>query len=234
MPHLLVVEDEPTLRHLLMQNLVLDGFSVEGVGDGDLALASISQRRPDLMVLDLMLPRVDGFQVLERLREQGDALPVLMLTARGAEADRLHGLRMGADDYIVKPFSILELIARIRAILRRTAPALSPSLRTGPFLLNRLKKQAYFRGQSLNLTALEFRLLEILSGSPGVPCSREELVNLAWGEEHQGTKHTLNVHIANLRKKLAEAGPEAFITTVGRVGQSGYCWTQPVRPELQD
>jgi len=233
MPHLLVVEDEPTLRHLLMQNLVLDGFTVEAVGDGDLALVSISQRRPDLMVLDLMLPRVDGFQVLERLRQQGDTLPVLMLTARGAEADRLQGLRMGADDYIVKPFSILELIARIRAILRRTAPTLSPSLHTGPFLVNRLKKQVYFRGQSLNLTALEFRLLEILSGTPGVPCSRDELINLAWGDEYQGSKHTLNVHIANLRKKLAEAGPEDFIITVGRIGRSGYCWALPVQAEVQ-
>jgi DNA-binding response OmpR family regulator len=233
MPHLLVVEDEPTLRHLLMQNLVLDGFSVEALEDGDLALASISRQRPDLMVLDLMLPRVDGFQVLERLRQQGDTLPVLMLTARGAEADRLQGLRMGADDYIVKPFSILELIARIRAILRRTAPALSPSLRTGPFRVNRLKNQVYLRGQSLNLTALEFRLLEILAGSPGIPCSREELIHLAWGEAYQGSKHTLNVHIANLRKKLAEAGPEDFILTVGRVGRGGYCWVLPVQPEVQ-
>lgn len=231
MPQILVVEDEPTLRHLLVQNLQLEGFTVAAVGDGAEALETLSGPAPDLVVLDLMMPRVDGFQVLERLRREGNLVPVLMLTARGAEEDRLRGLRLGADDYLVKPFSVLELIARIQAILRRSQPQQAPTLRSGPLVIHRGKRQVLIRGESLNLTAQEFRIVEILSSAPGVPFSREELLNLAWGQEAQAAQHRLNVHVSNLRRKLAEAAPEPFITTVGRVGRGGYCWSLPVQPE---
>ncbi len=236
MLHILVIEDEPTLRQLITDNLTFEGFSVAAVGDGNLALEELRRRPANLIVLDLMLPRLDGFQVLHLLRQSGDTVPVLMLTARGSEDDRIRGLHLGADDYLVKPFSILELIARIHAILRRTqgsalgASSLS-ALRTGPFLVNRLRKQVYLTGRSLNLTALEFHLVEILAANPGIPFSREELLKLAWGEEEIVAPRTLNVHIANLRKKLAEGGPQEWIVTVGRVGRGGYFWSAETQPE---
>lgn len=228
MAHLLVVEDEPTLRQLLTQNLQFEGFSVEAVSDGADALHRAEQGGIDLLVLDLMLPTLDGFKVLRALRESGNFVPVLMLTARGAEEDRLMGLRSGADDYLVKPFSVLELVARIRAILRRTQPQQdAPLIRSGPFLVHRHKRQAYVHGRSLNLTALEFRLMEVFCGSPGVPISREELLHLVWGSVSRPSPHTLSVHIANLRKKLQEASAPDCIVTVGRVGHGGYLWADP-------
>ena len=228
MTHLLVVEDEPTLRQLITQNLQFEGFTVEAVSDGQDAMHCVERGSIDLVVLDLMLPTMDGFKVLRALRESGNFVPVLMLTARGAEEDRLMGLRSGADDYLVKPFSVLELIARIRAILRRAQPQQeAPVLRSGPFLLQRHKRQAYLNGRSLNLTALEFRLMEVFCGSPGVPISREELGRLIWREDERPSDHTLSVHIANLRKKLQDVGERDCLVTVGRVGNGGYLWATP-------
>ncbi len=235
MAHILIVEDEPTLQRLLSNNLTFEGFTVQAVGDGEAALESLRTRPADLVVLDLMLPGKDGFQVLRALREAGNPVPVMMLTARGAENDRLMGLRSGADDYLVKPFSVLELTARIRAILRRTQVQSGAGvLRSGPFQIHRRKKQIYLKGQSLNLTSLEFRLVELLTANPGVPLSREELSSMTWGPEAPTARRTLNVHIANLRKKLAEGGTEEWIVTVGRVGRSGYLWSAPVQAEPQD
>ena len=233
MIHILLVEDEPQMRELLANNLRFEGFSVDAVGDGAEALERLRQGACDLVVLDLMLPQVDGFQVLHRLRQGGNGVPVLMLTARGAEQDRVQGLGAGADDYMTKPFSTLELVARIRAILRRTgAKSEATAFRSGPFLIHHRRQQVYAGGRSLNLTTLEFRLVRILTSNPGVPFSREELLHLAWGQEELGATKKLNVHIANLRKKLAEAGPEVPILTVGGVGRGGYLWSEPVRPEL--
>ena len=232
MIHLLLVEDEPRMRDLLANNLRFEGFAVDAAADGAEALERLGRGAYDLVVLDLMLPKLDGFQVLHTLRRSGNAVPVLMLTARGAEQDRVQGLGAGADDYMAKPFSTLELVARIRAILRRTGLQTETALfRSGPFLIHHRRQQVYAGGRSLNLTALEFRLVQILTSNPNVPFAREELLQLAWGGEEAHSPRKLNVHIANLRKKLAEAGAEAPILTVGAVGRSGYLWSEPVRPE---
>lgn len=227
-PRILVVEDEPSLRGMLAENLEAEGFEVATCDDGTPALLLHASFGPDLIVLDLMLPRMDGFQVLRYLRDHGDAVPVLMLTARGEEADRLQGLLTGADDYLTKPFSVLELVARIRAILRRVrpAPARPAQLRTGPFRID-LGRRTVRRGQKeIKLAHREFRLLEVLVAKPGRTHSRQELVNLAWEPDGRPGPRTVDVHIAGLRRKLGEDEKHPFILTVEGVG---YCWTAEVR-----
>lgn len=226
MAHILVVEDEPSLQQLLVNNLVYEGYTVEAVGDGIPALTSHSQRRADLIVLDLMLPDLDGFEVLQALRGQRDAVPVLMLTARGSESDRVQGLSLGADDYLVKPFSLLEFIARVKAILRRALPPEQPAiLQSGPFRFD-LPALHAFRGEArLDMTPREFRLLEILITHPGRTHSRVELLKQAWEADARPTPRTVDVHIANLRRKLGEE--KDLIATVGG---EGYRWTLPVAP----
>ena len=153
MTHILVVEDEPSLCQLLVNNLAFEGYSVEAVGDGLPALAAHAVRRADLIVLDLMLPQLDGFQVLKTLRKHMDEVPVLMLTARGEEIDRVQGLSLGADDYLVKPFSVLELMARVKAILRRTRPMdRPPLLHSGPFRFDLPRLETRRDGKVLELT----------------------------------------------------------------------------------
>jgi two-component system phosphate regulon response regulator PhoB len=229
MTHILVVEDESSLRQLLTQNLSYEGYSVAAADDGSEALSAHSARRADLIVLDLMLPLVDGFQVLRTLREHQDPVPVLMLTARGAEQDRVLGLSLGADDYLVKPFSVLELIARVKAILRRTRPLEKPkALRSGPFRFDLPRLETTRDGQILDLTPREFRLLEILITHPGRTHSRQELLQLAWEPDARPTPRTVDVHIANLRKKLGDDNGKAFIATVGG---EGYRWVLPVSHE---
>lgn len=228
MTHILVIEDEPTLRQLLVTNLTFEGFSVDAVDDGVPGLASHRAHRADLIVLDLMLPQMDGFQVLQELRDQRDPVPVLMLTARGSEEDRVKGLSLGADDYLVKPFSLLEFVARIKAILRRTQPLEAPSLlRSGPFRFDLAAMEATREGRKLDLTPREFRLLEILITHPGRTHSRTELLEQAWGADARPTPRTVDVHIANLRKKLGDEEGRGLIVTVGG---EGYRWTLPVEP----
>ncbi|HXC17053.1 MAG TPA: response regulator transcription factor [Holophagaceae bacterium] len=229
MTHILVVEDETSLRQLLTQNLSYEGYSVAAAADGGEALSSHHARRADLIVLDLMLPVVDGFQVLRTLREHQDPVPVLMLTARGAEQDRVQGLSLGADDYLVKPFSVLELIARVKAILRRTRPIEKPkALRSGPFRFDLPRLEATREEQIMDLTPREFRLLEILITHAGRTHSRSELLQLAWEQDAQPTPRTVDVHIANLRKKLGDDGGKPYIATVGG---EGYRWVLPVSNE---
>lgn len=226
MTRILVVEDEPALCQLLVNNLSFLGYSVEAVGDGMPALAAHASRRADLIVLDLMLPRMDGFAVLEMLRKQDDEVPVLMLTARGEEADRLRGLRLGADDYVVKPFSILELMARVQAVLRRVSSAGRATVRkSGPFHFNLLSQEAQRDGKKLNLTQLEFRLLMVLVNHAGGAISRKELLHLAWAPDARPTARTVDVHVASLRKKLGEEESTSWIGTVGGVG---YIWLAAV------
>ncbi|HET6329889.1 MAG TPA: response regulator transcription factor [Holophagaceae bacterium] len=229
MTHILVVEDETSLRQLLTQNLSYEGYSIAAAADGGEALSSHHARRADLIVLDLMLPVVDGFQVLRTLREHQDPVPVLMLTARGAEQDRVQGLSLGADDYLVKPFSVLELLARVKAILRRTRPMEKPkTLRSGPFRFDLPRLEATREEQIMDLTPREFRLLEILITHPGRTHSRQELLQLAWEQDAQPTPRTVDVHIANLRKKLGDDGGKPYIATVGG---EGYRWVLPVSNE---
>jgi two-component system phosphate regulon response regulator PhoB len=227
--HILVVEDEPSLCQLLLNNLGYEGYSVETAGDGVPALAAHAARRADLIVLDLMLPQLDGFEVLRTLREAQDDVPVLLLTARGEEVDRVKGLSLGADDYLVKPFSVLELIARVKAILRRTRPVERPPLlRSGPFRFDLPRLEARRDGKPLELTPREFRLLEILITHAGRTHSRKELLQLAWEPDARPSARTVDVHIANLRKKLGEEQGKPWITTVGG---EGYRWITPVETE---
>jgi len=227
--HILVVEDEPSLCQLLVNNLGFEGYSVEAAGDGVPALASHGARRADLIVLDLMLPQLDGFEVLRTLRERKDEVPVLLLTARGEEADRVKGLSLGADDYLVKPFSVLELMARVKAILRRTRPLDRPArLRSGPFRFNLPRLEARRDSRTLELTPREFRLLEILITHAGRTHSRKELLQLAWEPDARPSARTVDVHIANLRRKLGEELGAPWITTVGG---EGYRWITPVEPD---
>lgn len=225
MTHILVVEDEPSLRRLLAENLAYEGFTIEEAEDGIPALAAHRAHRASLIVLDLMLPRMDGFQVIQELRAVRDPVPVLLLTARGSEADRVKGLSLGADDYLVKPFSVLELIARVKAILRRTQPLQQPTrLRSGAFTFDLIALEASRAGQRLDLTPREFRLLEILITHPGRTHSRTELLQQAWEPDARPTPRTVDVHIANLRRKLGDEERKALIATVGG---EGYRWTQP-------
>ena len=229
MTHVLVVEDEPSLRQLLTNNLAFEGYVVTAVDDGGPALAAHGANRADLIVLDLMLPTLDGYQVLKQLREQQDTVPVLMLTARGAEADRIQGLSLGADDYLVKPFSVLELLARIKAILRRTRPLDRPhTLKSGPFRFDLPALEVIRAGKTLDLTPREFRLVEILITHPGRTHGRMELLKLAWDADARPTPRTVDVHIANLRKKLGEDEGRPWIATVGG---EGYRWIAPVEAE---
>lgn len=227
--HILVVEDEPSLCQLLVNNLSFEGYSVEAAQDGLPALAAHRAHRADLIVLDLMLPQVDGFEVLRTLRDSKDDVPVLMLTARGEEMDRVHGLSLGADDYMVKPFSVLELVARVKAILRRTKPMERPvRLRSGPFRFDLPRLEAQRDGQALELTPREFRLLEILISHAGRTHSRKELLQLAWEPDARPSARTVDVHIANLRRKLGEDEGAPWIATVGG---EGYRWITSVEPE---
>jgi two-component system phosphate regulon response regulator PhoB len=229
--HILVVEDEPSLRQLLANNLTFEGYTVDAVADGIPALASQQARPADLIILDLMLPEMDGFRVLRALRDKQDPVPVLMLTARGAENDRVQGLSLGADDYLVKPFSVLELVARVKAILRRTRPVDRPqAMRSGPFRFNIPALEVSRAGKPLDLTPREFRLLEILVTHPGRTHSRTELLQLAWEADARPSPRTVDVHVANLRKKLEGADGHTWIATVGR---EGYRWTEPVEWDTQ-
>lgn len=228
MTRLLLVEDDPQLRELLANNLAFEGFQVTALPEGEQALAAHRAEPFGFVVLDLMLPGLDGFQILQALRGAGDAVPVLLLTARGAMEDRVRGLGLGADDYMVKPFSVVELLGRIRAILRRTSGTPGGTLKSGPFTVQRPRRQAYLQARSLNLTDLEYQLLDALWSHAGMPLGREELIALLWGPGEATGQKKLNVHMANLRRKLAEGGDSEWILTVGRAGRSGYQWAFPV------
>ena len=224
--HILVVEDEPSLCQLLVNNLTFEGFSAEAAGDGVSALAAHAAHQADLIVLDLMLPRMDGFEVLRTLRDRKDDVPVLLLTARGEEIDRVQGLSLGADDYLVKPFSVLELMARVKAILRRTRPVNRPPLlRSGPFRFDLPRLETRRDNRMLDLTPREFRLLEILITHAGRTHSRKELLQLAWERDARPSARTVDVHIANLRRKLGEDLGTPWIATVGG---EGYRWITQV------
>ncbi|BDU74722.1 response regulator transcription factor [Mesoterricola silvestris] len=227
---ILVIEDEPEIAEMLTLNLEAAGFRVEATGDGATGLA-IQERDPaDLIVLDLMLPKVGGFEVLHILRRRHDAVPILILTARTGDADRIQGLSRGADDYLGKPFSVLELIARIHAILRRThnLEAQPRVLRSGPFRINLLQLVVHRGRSDLNLTLREFRLLEVLVSNPGRINSRQELLNMAWDPDGKPMPRTVDVHIGTLRKKLGDSDKSPFIQTLDR---EGYRWMLPVVPE---
>jgi DNA-binding response OmpR family regulator len=203
----LVVEDEPAIADLVRTYLTREGFSVHVVRDGESALISIARDRPAVVILDVGLPGIDGTEVCRRLRASGDWTPVLFVTARDDEVDRVLGLELGADDYVAKPFSPRELVARVRAVLRRRDPVRSEagSLRAGGVVLDVETRRASAGGVPVELTTTEFDLLTHLMRRPGRVCSREELLSEVWGYPAGTPTRTVDVHVAQLRGKLGEA-----------------------------
>jgi DNA-binding response OmpR family regulator len=219
--HVLVVEDSDDIRHLVTALLDRAGLSVTEAAGGREALREFYDVRPDLVVLDLGLPDMEGWEVLDRLRELSDA-PVLMLTAQGAELDKVRALRAGADDYVTKPFGRQELLARVEALLRRgrgRAAREEPSLlAAGPVALDLRAHEARIDGELLDLTALEFRLLSALVRHAGQVLSPEQLLELVWQDPLGGGRDRVKIYVGYLRRKLAEAGAGDLIETVRGVG----------------
>jgi DNA-binding response OmpR family regulator len=217
----LVVEDERPIADLLRLYLTRDGFGVHVEHDGTAGLAAARRLRPVACILDIALPGLDGTEVCRRLRESGDWTPVLFLTARDDEVDRVVGLELGADDYVTKPFSPRELVARVRAVLRRTAgpPADSaPPLRVGPVVLDTAQRTVHVSGTPVALTQTEFDLLAHLMRRPGRVYTRDELLSSVWGyAAHAGTR-TVDVHVAQVRAKLGDAA--GVVRTIRGVGYS--------------
>lgn len=227
-PKILIVEDEGELAELIQTNLEPEGFSVFLALDGETALESHRICPADLMVLDLGLPGMGGFEVLRALRRKQDKVPVLILTSRAGSEDRVQGLHYGADDYLTKPFAMLELVARIRAILRRSAPpeVAKRILTSGPFKINLVQFTVHRGRTDLNLSMKEFRLLEVMTSHPGRVHSRQDLVNLAWEHDARPTLRTVDKHIQTLRQKLGDSEEHPIIQTLER---EGYRWLLPVR-----
>lgn len=218
-PIILIVEDDPDVVRVARAYLEREGFAVAVEGDGEAGLLRARQESPALVVLDWMLPRASGLDVLRRLRSEGD-VPVILLTARTEESDRVLGLELGADDYLVKPFSPRELVARVRAVLRRTEARgeEAPELTVGPLRLDVPSRRARVDGDLLDLTTLEFDLLLAFARAPGRVFSRDELIERVWGPEHEGSDRVVDVHVSNLRQKLVAAGAEGLLRTVRGVG----------------
>ena len=217
----LVVEDEPDIRNLIVHHLTRDGFRCRAVASGAEALQRVKAATPDLVVLDLMLPGMDGLEVCRRLRsDAGSAgVPIIMLTAKADEVDRVVGLEMGADDYVVKPFSPKELVARVRAVLRRARPpAAGQALSAGAITLDAGRHHVTVRGALVELTPKEFELLHALLESAGRVLSREHLLNKVWGyaRADEIESRTLDVHVRRLRAKLGEESRR--IATVKSIG----------------
>jgi DNA-binding response OmpR family regulator len=221
---LLVVEDDDAIAELLQQELALAGYAVRREADGRDAMHALDVGPVDLVLLDLMLPGADGFDVCRHLRARHRYTPVIILSARAAEAHRVLGLELGADDYLTKPFSMVELLARVRALLRRVEllrqPGAEPALRLGPdHRLDVLARELQVRGTPIPLTLREFDLLYFLARHPGQAFSRADLLDRVWGQGFEGYEHTVNSHINRLRQKV-ETNPQQprWIETVWGVG----------------
>jgi DNA-binding response OmpR family regulator len=217
-----VVEDEVELAALVEYNLERNGFSVRvlrGLGD---TMRQLEDFLPDLILLDVMLPEADGFELCRQIRQHATLArtPILFLTARSEEVDRVLGLELGGDDYVTKPFSIRELIARVKAHLRRgEGPAEEPKATGGPFELDRGAHRVFLRGKELELTSTEFKLLDFFLSHPGKAYSRESLLNEVWGEQHFVTPRTVDVHIRRLREQIEEKADEPkYLVTVRGFG----------------
>ena len=222
-PHILVAEDEDSLATLLNYNLEKEGYAVAVAADGEDALMMINEKLPDLILLDWMLPKVSGIEVCRRLRARTETrnIPIIMLTARGEETDRIRGLDTGADDYIVKPFSMSELSARIRAVLRRLRPGLAEDrVRIGDLVIDRVAHRVRRGGQEIHLGPTEFRLLDYLMQHPGRVFSREQLLDAVWGSDVYVEARTVDVHVGRLRKALNREASADPIRTVRSAGYS--------------
>jgi two-component system phosphate regulon response regulator PhoB len=223
---ILIVEDEEPLTMLLRYNLEAAGYAVDSAARGDEAELKLRESTPDLVVLDWMLPAISGIEICRRLRAQPATakLPIIMLTARGEESERVRGLTTGADDYVVKPFSVSELLARINALLRRAKPErVAAVLRAGDIELDRERRRVFRGGREITLGPTEFRLLEYLIQTPGRVFSREQLLNGVWGHDVYIEDRTVDVHIGRLRKALSPSGERDPIRTVRG---SGYAFDE--------
>lgn len=216
---ILVVDDEPSIVNVLAYNLKRAGYQVLVARDGNEALAQARQARPDLVILDLMLPGLDGLEVCRILRRERD-VPVIMLTARDAEIDRVVGLELGADDYVVKPFSVRELMARVKNVLRRTAPqppGTAPAvIRAGPLLVDAGRREVRWGQDLIEVTALEFELLWTLANHAGQVLSREQLLQQVWGYDYYGDLRAVDAAVKRLRARLRQAAPETELIVTQR------------------
>lgn len=220
---ILAADDDPQLLRLVTRNLELEGYAVQAVSDGQQALDSIERQVPDLVLLDVMMPRMDGFTVCERVREFS-AVPIIIVTARGQDQDKVRGLDLGADDYLTKPFSVEELVARVRAVLRRSqftahdaGQSMRSSLAIGDLSIDFSQHLVTMKGVEVALTPIEYRLVAYLAQNAGRVVTQDLLLEHVWGEEYSGESHMLQVNINRLRKKLEPdpATPHYFVTKVG-------------------
>ncbi|WP_213271704.1 phosphate regulon transcriptional regulator PhoB [Hyphomonas sp.] len=220
-PYVLVAEDESAVSELLLYNLKREDYDVAIAADGEEALMMIDERTPDLLLLDWMLPKVSGIEICRRVRATGvnPNLPIIMLTARGEESDRIRGLDTGADDYVTKPFSTTELMARVRAVLRRIRPGLKEDrITVGDIEIDRVAHRVSRNGADIHLGPTEFRLLDYFMQHPGRVFSREQLLDTVWGSDVYVEARTVDVHVGRLRKALRQEGGEDPIRTVRSAG----------------
>jgi two-component system response regulator MprA len=216
-PHVLVVDDDTRIAAALRRALIYEGYAVDVAPDGQVALRRARERVPDLIVLDVMLPGMDGVEVCRRLRAEGD-VPILMLTARDATADRVNGLDSGADDYLVKPFAYEELLARIRALLRRQAPRARRVLRFADVSMDLGTREVRRGERSLSLTPREFDLLQHFLRNPRQVLTRDRILDVVWGYDFGATSNSVDVYVGYLRAKLEQNGSGRLIQTVRGVG----------------
>ena len=216
---ILVVDDEPNIVHLARLYLERDGYEVLSVGDGQEALDVITAEKPNLVVLDVMLPSVDGFEICRRLRAEDNPVPIIMVTARDDDIDKILGLELGADDYLTKPFNPRELVARVKAVLRRGAPGDSqnkPPLRLSDLEIDLAGREVTINGEPIELRTQEFEVLKVLAENQGIVLTREQLLSKAWGFDFYGQTRTVDVHIAQLRRRIQSSRVQ--IETVTGIG----------------
>lgn len=212
--HILTIEDEPDIAHLIKLYLEKEGFRVIHISDGAKGLSEVLRLKPSLLILDLMLPGMDGLEICKKIREKPETrmLPVLMLTAKGDEIDKILGLEFGADDYLTKPFSPREMVARVKALLRRTGSSEpTATLKCGSLTLDPLRHEVRVNHEEISLTSKEFGLLEILLKNRGRVQTRDSLLNQVWGYDYFGTTRTVDVHIGRIREKIPLLS-EAIVT----------------------
>lgn len=220
-PHVLIVEDDADISAILHYNLTREGYSAAISSDGEDALMLVEERVPDIILLDWMIPKVSGIEVCRRLRAQSATsnIPIIMITARGAETERVRGLDTGADDYIVKPFEVTEVLARIRAVLRRIRPGLAEDqIAVGDVTIDRAAHRVNRAGKEVHLGPTEFRLLEYLMLNPGRVFSREQLLDSVWGADVYVEARTVDVHVGRLRKAINKGHDYDPIRTVRSAG----------------
>ncbi|HWQ14379.1 MAG TPA: response regulator transcription factor [Roseiflexaceae bacterium] len=218
MQHILVVDDDPAVTSLLRRGLSYEGFSVDAASSGAEGLARARQRPPDLAILDIMMPGMDGIEVLRRLRAAEPHLPVILLTAKDAPTDQVHGLESGADDYVVKPFTFEVLLARVRALLRRRGAEQTPRLTFADLTLDTGSHSVERGGRSIALTSLEFKLLQEFMAHPRQVLSKETLLDRVWGYDFGGNANVVEVYVKQLRQKLGAAGEPPLIHTIRGAG----------------